>query len=57
METPEISIVVPSLNAKDLLSQLLPNLIPVVQNYRGGAEIIVVDDGSTDGTSPFIHSS
>ena len=51
VETPELSIVVPALNEVDNVGPLVDE---VEQNVRGAgveAELIVVDDGSTDGTS------
>jgi len=44
----EISIVVPALNEKAVISRCLESL--KTQDYKSEYEIIVVDDGSTDGT-------
>jgi GT2 family glycosyltransferase/glycosyltransferase involved in cell wall biosynthesis len=47
-----ISVVIPSRNGKDLLARLLPD---VVRQIGGeGGEIIVVDNGSDDGTAEFL---
>lgn len=43
----EVSVVIPAKNEAAGLQKLLPNLLSVVE----GAEVIVVDDGSTDDTS------
>jgi len=44
-----VSIVVPALNEEDLLPKCLESLL--AQEYDGEIEILVVDNGSTDGTS------
>lgn len=46
-EMPEVSIVVPALNEAESLAVLIPALRAAVP----GAEILVVDDGSTDATA------
>ena len=50
-----ISVVIPSRNGKDLLSQLLPEVEEQIR--RVGGEIIVVDNGSDDGTIDFLGSA
>ena len=45
---PAISVVVPTYNRADTLRQCLESLVG--QDYAGPTEIVVVDDGSTDGT-------
>jgi len=48
-ETPSISIIVPAYNAEKTVAKTLQSLVG--QDYpKGSYEIIVVDDGSTDGT-------
>jgi glycosyltransferase involved in cell wall biosynthesis len=47
LDTPRISIIVPAKNEADGLAAILPRL----KNLFADAEIIVVDDGSTDGSS------
>ena len=44
--TPSISVVMPTYNRVEALRETLPDLLRV----RGVFEVIVVDDGSTDGT-------
>lgn len=51
-----VSIVIPSWNGKDLLAKFLPSVIAACQHYQGQSEIIVVDNGSIDGTEEFIKS-
>ncbi|HEY3131185.1 MAG TPA: glycosyltransferase [Acidobacteriota bacterium] len=46
--TPAVSIVIPVYNEEKNLSPLLDRLLPVVHQIQGGAEVIFVDDGSSD---------
>jgi GT2 family glycosyltransferase len=48
--TPGISVVIPSRNGRELLAKCLAPL-------NGADEIIVVDNGSSDGTSEFLRAS
>ena len=52
-----ISIIIPTYNGIDLLKQCLPPIIEEAKSYEGECEIIVVDDGSTDGTVRHLHDS
>ncbi|MBU1726282.1 MAG: glycosyltransferase [Candidatus Omnitrophica bacterium] len=52
-----VSIVIPSLNSRELLKDNLPVLIRNTKKLAPQVEIIVVDDGSTDGTSDFLRSA
>ena len=47
--SPELSIVVPAFNEATRLVRSLPKLVE--RTHGGGVELIVVDDGSTDGTT------
>lgn len=53
-----VSIVIPTWNGRHLLEEFLPAVIAAAEDYaaRSGArvEILVVDDGSTDGTAAWI---
>jgi len=49
---PPCSIVIPTYNARDLVDRCLLSLLPAVE--IGHDEIIVVDDGSTDDTTPML---
>ncbi|MCT4353876.1 glycosyltransferase [Streptomyces sp. Je 1-79] len=45
---PRVAVVVPARDEAEVLPRSLPSLL--VQDYPGEAEILLVDDGSTDGT-------
>lgn len=46
-----LSIVIPAYNEEKRLGQTIPKVVAYAQRRRGRFEIIVVDDGSQDGTS------
>lgn len=50
MSAPRVSIVIPILNEGQTLRALYARVAAVMGAISGGAEAIVVDDGSTDGT-------
>ncbi|MBI3951767.1 MAG: glycosyltransferase family 2 protein [Acidobacteria bacterium] len=56
-----MSIVIPSWNGRHLLEQFLPSVISAAHSYTqsSGAEVevIIVDDGSTDGTVDWLHTA
>lgn len=53
---PKVSIVIPTYNEKERIARCIESLL--CQSYpQNKIEIIVVDDGSTDGTSPFIKKN
>lgn len=47
------SVVIPNWNGKDLLEKYLPSVIEAM----GGNEIIVVDNGSSDGSAEFVRAA
>jgi glycosyltransferase involved in cell wall biosynthesis len=51
-----ISIVAPIFNEKDNLSELYTRLSKVMTSLNISWELILVDDGSSDGSTDFIHS-
>lgn len=54
--TKYISIVMPNYNGKLLLETYLPSVIDAVSRYGGKSEILVVDDGSSDGSVEFLKN-
>lgn len=51
----KVSVIVPAWNAKGYLAETIPALQSAVAHH-GNAELIIVDNGSTDGTSVFARS-
>ena len=51
MDPPPLTVVVPAFNEALRLSDNLLTLLGYLQSYRADAELIVVDDGSTDRTA------
>jgi dolichol-phosphate mannosyltransferase len=47
---PEYSFVVPVYNERETLDELYRRLVPVLDALDGSAEVVLVDDGSTDGS-------
>jgi GT2 family glycosyltransferase len=54
----DVSIVIPTWNARALLAEFLPSVVDAAQHFTGSydqqVEIIVVDDASTDDTPPLV---
>lgn len=50
---PSVSVVVPAYNAAETIARALDSVY--AQTYPGVAEVIVVDDGSTDGTAGVVR--
>lgn len=53
---PRLSVVMPCWNEAASLSELLPRLVAVLAVHAGAWEILVVDDGSTDGGAALLAS-
>ncbi len=53
--SPEISIVVPAYNEEPVLRQLVDAVINVMRPFARPFELIVVDDGSIDGSRGLLH--
>ena len=51
------SIIVLSWEGKDLLAESLPALLKAVRFHGGNDEVIVLDNGSTDGTSEYVAAN
>ena len=47
---PEYSFVIPIFNERETLDELCRRLLPVLEAMDGPAEVVLVDDGSTDGS-------
>lgn len=47
---PGVSVVVPNYNGAELLPRFAPTWVAAAERYPGPAEVIVVDDGSSDGS-------
>ncbi len=58
---PAVSIVIPTWNGRHLLERFLPSVVDAARAYhregRAQVEILIVDDGSTDGTSAWIRAN
>ena len=56
-ERPLVSVIVPVFNGAELVTSCQAALSPVLDGIAGGAEVIYVDDGSTDGTVEALRSA
>ncbi len=55
MEKPErISVVMPAYNEKDNIEEAVSSALSVLRDVSNDYEIVIVDDGSTDGTSAML---
>ena len=52
---PEVSVVVPCLNEADGLPELRSRLTAALSGVDGGYEVVIVDDGSTDGSVEYVE--
>jgi GT2 family glycosyltransferase len=52
---PFVSVVIPNWNGQDLLAAHLPSIEAARRAYPGKSELIVVDDGSRDGSAAFLR--
>lgn len=53
---PVLSIVVPVLNEERGLDRLLARLIPILEREVASFEVIIIDDGSSDGTMTLVRA-
>jgi GT2 family glycosyltransferase len=49
-----VSIVIPTWNGRGLLKRFLPSVVEALTAWPGGGEIVVADDGGSDGTVEFL---
>ena len=52
-----VSIVIPNYNGENLLRENLPSIFAAVAKWHGPAEIIIVDDCSTDGSCQLVRDT
>src|SRR5580658_217723 len=55
-ETRSASLVIPNWNGKALLERFLPSWVAAVSRHPG-SEIVIVDNGSTDGSAEWIRAN
>ena len=55
MASPQLSIVIPAYNESARIELTLDRVMSCVQKQAWDAEVLVVDDGSTDATPEIIH--
>lgn len=53
---PLLSVVIPAYNEVERLPRYLPEVVSFSAGLEGGVEVLVVDDGSTDGTADYVES-
>jgi dolichol-phosphate mannosyltransferase len=53
-DPPRVSVILPTYNEREAFELLYPTLAPIVLQL--GGEIVIVDDGSPDGTSAYARS-
>lgn len=51
----QVSVVIPAYNERPNLTELVPETMAVLQDAAVTFELIVVDDGSTDGTTELMR--
>ncbi len=56
MSVPKISIVIPVFNEEKVLEKLFERLLPVMEGMKREYEVILVDDGSIDGSLKILRS-
>ncbi|MCF6227432.1 MAG: glycosyltransferase family 2 protein [Planctomycetes bacterium] len=53
-ESPKITVIIPSYNEEERLPVFLDHVLEFCKSFDGGTEVLVVNDGSTDGTSKVV---
>ena len=57
MNVPELSVVIPVYNEKDNLTELIDRCLDACNKIKGHFEIILVDDGSSDGSKDILSQA
>jgi glycosyltransferase involved in cell wall biosynthesis len=57
MPAPHLSVIVPAFNEAARIRASLDAILAWLDGHAGGAELIVVDDGSDDGTAAVVHAA
>jgi GT2 family glycosyltransferase len=57
MPASPVSVVLPNYNGEGLIAETLDHVLDAASVYAGPTEILVVDDGSTDGSAALIEQS
>lgn len=52
-----VSIIIPTYNGKELLDKYLPIVFHSLSNFKNDYEVIIVDDGSVDGTVEYVEKN
>lgn len=52
----KVSVIVLNWNGKELLEECMPSVVAAAKSFKGGHEVLVVDNGSTDGSLKFLRS-
>ncbi len=55
-DRPLLSVIIPAYNEEERLPIYLPKVLEYCQGLQGKCEVLVVDDGSTDGTQDYVRS-
>ena len=55
MSQPQVSIVIPAYNESQRIEQTLDRVLACIRDRQWDAEVLVVDDGSTDTTPDIVH--
>ena len=52
-----VSFVLPNYNGRDLLARYLPSIVAAAQEYPDQTEVVMVDDGSQDGSAEWVEET
>src|SRR5512133_1007686 len=57
MTTPYLSLVIPAYNEQEVIPTLLTRVVASLKQLDRPFEVVIVDDGSTDQTSPMLDEA